>query len=49
MIFHPPAINLMPANRDVMLFFERAGGYMVIAALLQAAMADGGDTHATVP
>jgi hypothetical protein len=49
MVLRPLAIKLMVANRDVMLFFERAGGYMVIAALLQAAMADGGDMHATVP
>jgi hypothetical protein len=31
------------------LFFERAGGYMVITALLQAAMTGGDDTHAMVP
>jgi hypothetical protein len=47
-VFLPPGLKMMFANRDMMLFFERAGGFMVITALLQAAMADGADTHATV-
>jgi hypothetical protein len=34
---------------DMTLFLERAGGYMVIATLLQAAMAQPDDPHAAVP
>lgn len=49
MVFLPLSLKIMFANRDIMLFFERAGGYMVITALLQAAMAGRGETHATVP
>jgi hypothetical protein len=48
-VFLPFAMKLMFANRDIVLFFERAGGYMVLAALLQAAMAAGDETHTAVP
>ena len=42
--------KMMFSAPDMLLFFNRAGGFMVIAALLQAAMAKGdGDPHATVP
>ncbi len=34
---------------DMMLFLDRAGGYPVLAALLQAAMADPTNPHAAVP
>lgn len=33
----------------MLLFLNRAGGYMVIAALLQAAMNDTDDPHAGIP
>src|SRR5262249_48311966 len=38
----------VPPTR-MMLFFNRAAGYPVIAALLQAAMRAGNDPHAAVP
>jgi hypothetical protein len=48
-IFYPFSLKMIFTNPDIMLFFARAGGYMVITALAQAAMAGGGDTHAAVP
>lgn len=39
---------LMADIPDVMMFFDHAAGPVVVSALLQAAMAQGGDTSATV-
>jgi DNA-binding MarR family transcriptional regulator len=41
--------KLMVAVPDMTLFLQHAGGYMVIAALLQAALASPDGTHAAVP
>jgi len=41
--------RLMRAAPDMHLFFAHAGGYMVLAALLQAAMAAGDGLHAALP
>ena len=46
--FLPLGAKLMVSEPDVMLFLNRAGGFMVMAALLQAAMA-ADDPHAAVP
>jgi hypothetical protein len=40
---------LMENIPDTMLFFDHAGGSMIMSALLQAAMARGDDGHAAVP
>jgi hypothetical protein len=42
-------VKLLLAVPDMMLFLDRPAGYMVIAALLQAAMAQGDHPHAAVP
>jgi DNA-binding MarR family transcriptional regulator len=48
--FAPLGAKMLFAAPDMMLFFNRAAGFMVIAALMQAAMAKGDDDpHATVP
>jgi hypothetical protein len=41
--------KLMVSVPEMALFLRHAGGFMVVAALLQAAMARGDDAHATVP
>lgn len=41
--------QLMRAAPDMHLFFAHAGGYMVLAALLQAALAAGDGLHAALP
>jgi hypothetical protein len=41
--------RLMAAQTGMRLFLDRAGGFMVLAALLQAAMAGDDPTHAAVP
>jgi DNA-binding MarR family transcriptional regulator len=41
--------KLMHAAPDMHLFFAHAGGYMVLAALLQAALAAGDELHAALP
>ncbi|HLH90267.1 MAG TPA: hypothetical protein VKX28_17595 [Xanthobacteraceae bacterium] len=41
--------KLMRAVPDMHLFFAAAGGYMVLAALLQAALAAGDGLHAALP
>jgi DNA-binding GntR family transcriptional regulator len=41
--------KLMLSVPDMALFLEHAGGFMVIAALLQAALATSEDAHAAVP
>jgi hypothetical protein len=46
--FMPLGAKLMSAVPDMLLFLNRAAGYMVIAALLQAAMTAGDDPHAAV-
>jgi hypothetical protein len=45
--FMPSAARLMATIPDVMLFFNHAGGSMVMTALLQAAM-EADDPHATL-
>jgi hypothetical protein len=46
--FMPSAARLMATIPDVMLFFNHAGGSMVMVALLQAAM-EADDPHAARP
>jgi len=41
--------KLIRSVPDMLMFFEHAGGYMVVAALLQAAFATGDPSHAAVP
>ena len=41
--------RLIHSVPDMLMFFEHAGGYMVVAALLQAAFATGDPSHAAVP
>jgi hypothetical protein len=48
MAFLPLGVKLLLAVPDMMLFFHRAAGHMVLAALLQAAMADPDQEHAAV-
>jgi DNA-binding transcriptional ArsR family regulator len=45
----PIAVRLMATVPDMMMFFDHAGGYPVIAALIQAAMAEPDGLHAAVP
>jgi hypothetical protein len=47
--FMPLGAKLLLAVPDMLLFFNRAAGYPVIAALLQAAMAQGDYPRAAVP
>lgn len=49
MPFLPLGAKLLFSVPDMMLFFDRAGGYMVLAALLQAAMRQPEHPHAAVP
>jgi hypothetical protein len=49
MAFVPLGMKLLLSVPDMMLFFYRAGGHMVLAALLQAAMADPDHPHTAVP
>ena len=45
----PVAAQMFTTFPDMLLFLNRAGGFPVIAALLQAAMADPASPHAAVP
>ena len=47
--FLPLGAKLLMSEPDMMLFFNRAAGHMVLAALLQAAMAEPEHLHAAVP
>jgi hypothetical protein len=47
--FLPLGAKLLRSMPDMMLFFDRAAGHMVLAALLRAAMALGDDPHVAVP
>ncbi len=47
--FLPLGAKLFLAVPDFMLFMNRAGGYMVIAALLQAAMSQDNESESNVP
>jgi hypothetical protein len=47
--FLPLGAKLVMAVPDMTLFLQHAGGYTVIAALLQTAMATGDHAHAAVP
>jgi hypothetical protein len=48
MAFLPLGAKTLLAAPDMMLFFNRAAGHMVLAALLQAAMADPDQPHSAV-
>jgi hypothetical protein len=45
----PLAARVLASLPETMLFFERAGGVMITAALLQAALAQDDPAHAAVP
>jgi DNA-binding MarR family transcriptional regulator len=47
--FMPLGAKLLLAVPDMLLFLDRAAGYMVLAALLQAALAQPDHPHAAVP
>jgi DNA-binding transcriptional ArsR family regulator/biotin operon repressor len=47
--FWPLAMKVLASVPDMMLFFYRAGGHMVLAVLLQSALADPDHPHAAVP
>ncbi|HEX9523394.1 MAG TPA: hypothetical protein VF949_10510, partial [Reyranella sp.] len=47
--FWPLGMKLLASVPDILLFFYRAGGHMVLAALLQSALADPDHPHAAVP
>lgn len=47
--FLPLGAKLLLSVPDMMLFFDRAAGHMVLAALLQAALAQPHQLHAAVP
>ena len=49
MAFWPLGMKLLASEPDMMLFFYRAGGHMVLAALLQSALADPDHPHTAVP
>jgi hypothetical protein len=49
MQFLPLGAKLFLAVPDMMLFFDRAAGHMVLAALLHAAMTQGDHPHTAVP
>ena len=49
MAFWPLGMKLLASVPDMMLFFYRAGGHMVLAALLQSALADPDRPHTAVP
>jgi DNA-binding transcriptional ArsR family regulator len=49
MAFWPLGMKLLASVPDMMLFFYRAGGHMVLAALLQSALADPDLPHTAVP
>src|SRR5262249_21247188 len=44
--FYPLGMKVLLSEPDMMLFFDRVAGRMVLAALLQAASADPDDLHA---
>jgi hypothetical protein len=45
----PLAAEILQSGPDMMLFLNRAAGYPILAALLQAAMRQGGDAPVAVP
>ena len=47
--FMPLGAKLLTSVPDMLLFLQHAGGFMVLAALLQAAIATGDQAHAAVP
>ena len=47
--FAPVGLKLLMAEPDMMLFFNRAAGHMVLAALLHAALSDPGNPQPAVP
>ena len=49
MAFWPLGMKVLLSVPDMMMFFYRAGGHMVLAALLQSAMADPDHPHTAVP
>jgi DNA-binding transcriptional ArsR family regulator len=49
MAYLPLGAKVLMSEPDMMLFFNRAAGHMVLAALLQAAMSEPDHLHAAVP
>lgn len=49
MAFWPLGIRILLSVPDMMLFFDRIAGHMVLAALLQTAMAEPGEARVAVP
>ena len=47
--FAPIGLKLLLAEPDMMLFFDRSAGHMVLAALLHAALSDPDNPHPAVP
>jgi hypothetical protein len=47
--FAPLGLKLLMSEPDMMLFFNRAAGHMVLAALLHSALSDPANPHAAVP
>lgn len=47
--FLPIGVKELMSVPDMMLFFDRAGGHMVLAALLQAALTEPDHPHAAMP
>jgi hypothetical protein len=47
--FAPLGLKLLMSEPDMMLFFDRAAGHMVLAALLHAALSEPDNPHPAVP
>jgi hypothetical protein len=47
--FTPIGLKLLLSEPDMMLFFDRSAGHMVLAALLHAALSDPANPHPAVP
>ena len=47
--FAPIGLKLLLSEPDMMLFFDRSAGHMVLAALLHAALSDPDNPHSAVP
>jgi len=47
--FAPIGLKLLLSEPDMMLFFDRTAGHMVLAALLHAALSDPANPHPAVP
>jgi hypothetical protein len=47
--FAPIGLKLLLSEPDMMLFFDRTAGHMVLAALLHAALSDPANPHPAIP